>query len=70
MSDAIRCLGACGYCDADLHCPYVATKDPDRSYGPKVPEDERGVEIMGHRVCRHPHLGCAGSCRADYACND
>lgn len=33
-------------------------------------DDSPGIELFGQRVCRHPELGCAGSCRAEYACND
>lgn len=70
MTTELRCAGVCGYCDDDLPCPYVATKDPERAYVEKIPADERGVLVMGERRCRHPHLGCRGSCRGDYACND
>lgn len=32
--------------------------------------EDMGVEVHGERVCRHPKLGCRGSCRGEYACND
>lgn len=29
-----------------------------------------GITVMGERVCRHPNLGCKGSCKGEFACND
>ena len=47
----------------------ICTCDVLRANG--TPENHSpGIEVFGQRVCRHPELKCAGSCRADYACND
>jgi hypothetical protein len=55
-------IGSGGYTDYYMGC----TKD---RYATPV-DDSPGIEVFGKRVCKNPKLGCAGSCRAEYACND
>jgi hypothetical protein len=32
--------------------------------------DSYGITLFDQRVCRHMELGCVGSCRGEYACDD
>ena len=65
-------------CECGFHCRHCheagareEAEYEDAWSGSDAPSDHSpGIEVFGQRVCRHPELKCAGSCRADYACND